>query len=235
MSRRRDGLAVLRDAIAECDEATRPILSAAVQAFETLLAQVRGASELAPILAAVKTAALETHGVEMLVELASRHPLAEVALRDAASAKAARTRLAVLRGLDRRLPPALLVDLLRAGLADKSAKARAAVLARAVDLDAKALAPDLEAYAASLADPETQREAREEIALLRDGHVVERKASGRTWLTVKTPSGRTAQSVDEASVTPDRLPATVAAILAEWERSPSGAAWREAQAEQAGD
>jgi hypothetical protein len=198
-----EGVAVLRNAVADEQGPLREAFARAVAAFETSILN-GGCSDatldLVDDLIARGPQSVALHGAEMLVELARRDANALVRLRKIAGSKSLNTRFAVLVTVDNRLPRHEVVAVLAAGLVDKSKKIRKFACHRAVDLDAKELLPALESIGV---------EAAYATSMVKDGYFV---SASRGTVTVKIPTGTTTIFVEPEELQGARLEARVQAV-----------------------
>jgi hypothetical protein len=159
---------------------------------------------------------LWSSGMEMLVQLASRDEAARDAFVVLARSRKASQRFAAIAVMDGRLPRPIVLDVLKAGLFDKSTKVRGHAFMRCNDLGAKELVEEMTRVAATL-EGKAREEADWYIAMTRDGYALE-LGEDRAWITITYPWG----SIKSAMVTleeaaPDRIEATIARLRKEAE------------------
>ncbi|MDC0667204.1 hypothetical protein [Nannocystis radixulma] len=216
-----DGITTLRTFIARLTDPTqKQALTRGVDAFEAMLRESTCDAERLRIvveLAGANAMTLWNSGAEMLLELASRHEPARAAFLALARSPTAQQRFTAIALLDDRLPRPLVLDMLAAGLADRSARVRRHAFVRCNDLDARELVDEMTKVAAHLTG-KAREEAEFYLALVRDGCVVELDGAHPriVFMTPGTLDPRTKDMVSTRvpaeEATPDRLAATLARL-----------------------
>ncbi|MBZ5713311.1 hypothetical protein [Nannocystis pusilla] len=216
-----DGITTLRAFIAQLtDPAQKQALTRGVDAFEAMLRESTCDAERLRIvveLAGASAATLWNSGAEMLLELASRHELARAAFLALARSPTAQQRFTAIALLDDRLPRPLVLEMLAAGLADRSARMRRHAFIRCNDLDARELVDDMTRVAATLTG-KARESAEFYLALVRDGCVVELKGAYASVVFMAPgkldPRAKSMVSmrVPAEEAPPDRLAATLARL-----------------------
>ncbi|WP_272425168.1 hypothetical protein [Polyangium jinanense] len=159
---------------------------------------------------------LWSSGMEMLVQLASRDSSALEAFLALATSRKAGQRFAAIAAMDNRLPRATVLDVLRAGLLDKSSKVKMRAFLRCNDLAAKELVRDMTNVALGM-EGKAREEADWYLALTRDGYVIEPDVD-RATITIVYPWGSIISSpVLLEETTPERIEATLARLRKEAE------------------
>jgi hypothetical protein len=150
-------------------------------------------------------------GMEMLVQLASCHEAARDAFLALARSRKATQRFAAIAVMDDRLPRPIVLDVLKAGLLDKSAKVKGHAFMRCNDLAARELVEEMTRAAATL-EGKAREHADWYLAMMRDGYALE-LAEDRATISITYPWGTISSAMvtlEEAA--PDRIEATIARL-----------------------
>lgn len=199
----------------------RRVIFAAMESFEELK-QVKATSrdQLEAIIEAARCPSRAVWGVggQLLAKLAQTNEAAQEAFRELVASPKASERLQAVCSLSARMPVALLHDLLRQTVNDRSKRVRQWTAEMCNTLGLREMVPELLQRAKAEPDPDVKRGLEFNAALIRDGYVVETREGDRLCLSFRLrDGGLTWLDISQNDVNGGRVPAIVAQRLAEFD------------------
>lgn len=190
----------------------RRLLLAAIDAYDHChRARNASASEIAPIVKAAKSRFTRVWEIaaDFLMRLTPKHPAAREAALEMLKSDKVNERFQLVASLRRPAPKALLAEMVRAALRDKSFRVREKAAEAADRLQLRRLLPDLEAILAEEEHPTARRAIEFHAAMLRDGYLL-RDEDGEPCLWVRTRWGWSTPPITKKAVEKGRLKSIVA-------------------------